>query len=199
MNSTCSAVRRGRLFRRQETVRIITQRRLRVVPSGVGLGHVPPILEAFADDLGGFTHGWQDVLRGEYVLQDPLDPPLPAKALRDQKDACLERMKEGARWRDRVLAVDDGEGNDMEETTQLPCEPSLVLGQTLFQLYMQLAVTVCASDACATRRHAPPHYKRARRELWRLAAPRLQDAYENRVERSLGDGSVVCVGRCVFA
>ena len=85
------------------------------------------------------------------MLQDPLDPPLPAKALRDQKDACLERMKEGARWRDRVLAVDDGEGNDMEETTQLPCEPSLVLGQTLFQLYMQLAVTVCASDACATR------------------------------------------------
>ena len=71
------------------------------------------------------------------------------------------------------------QGNDMEETTQLPCEPSLVLGQTLFQLYMQLAVTVCASDACATRRHAPPHYKRARRELWRLAAPRLQDAYEN--------------------
>ena len=45
------------------------------------------------------------------MLQDPLDPPLPAKALRDQKDACLERMKEGARWRDRVLAVDDGEGN----------------------------------------------------------------------------------------
>ena len=78
-----------------------------------------------------------------------------------------------------MLAVDDGEGNDMEETTQLPCEPSLVLGQTLFQLYMQLAVTVCASDACATRRHAPPHYKRARRELWRLAAPQLQDAYEN--------------------
>ena len=142
-------------------------------------GIVPPIIEAFADDLGGFTHGWQDVLRGEYVLQDPLDPPLPAKALRDQKDACLERMKEGARWRDRVLAVDDGEGNDMEETTQLPCEPSLVLGQTLFQLYMQLAVTVCASDVCATRRHAPPHYKRARRELWRLAAPRLQDAYEH--------------------
>jgi hypothetical protein len=145
-------------------------------------GIVPPILEAFADDLGGFTHGWQDVLRGEYVLQDPLDPPLPAKALRDQKDAALERMKEGARWRDRVLAVDDGEGNDMEETTQLPCEPSLVLGQTLFQLYMQLAVTVCASDACATRRHAPPHYKRARRELWRLAAPALQDAYENALQ-----------------
>ena len=77
-----------------------------------------------------------------------------------------------------MLAVDDGEGNDMERRRSC-LTSSLVLGQTLFQLYMQLAVTVCASDACATRRHAPPHYKRARRELWRLAAPQLQDAYEN--------------------
>lgn len=145
-------------------------------------GVVPPLIEAFADDLGGFAHGWQDVLRGDFVLQDPLDPPLPMSAVRDQRDAALMRMREGARWRDRVLKVDDGAGNDVEETAQLPCEPSHALGSTLFQLYMQLAVTVCASDVCATRRHAPPHYKRARRELWRLTAPQLVEAYAKALE-----------------
>ena len=151
----------------------------RVALEGWAFGVASPIVDAFAEDLGSFAHAWGDAKDGN------LDPsrgsdgrPLPVATQRALREARLERLKAGHRWRERKLDVEADDGGQAFETVRLPCEPSTALQVALFALWGAVTRTLCPGDALATRDGAPLALHAARAALWAVAGPALAAAYD---------------------
>ena len=155
---------------------------------GWAQGIVPPLVDAFADDLGGYAHEWGDAETGAQDPKKDFDgAPIPQHAARALREARLRRLKAGNGWRERTLDVEADDGSQAFETVLLPCEPSRHLSSLLMKLFGALSRAFCATDHLATRDDAPWHVCAARAALWAAAAKPIADAYAAALDEATSD------------